>query len=197
MRFFIIFLSLLASIFHSAHATESLSVSIVPSRSTASERSIVEGEGSKWPPATFYVIVTNVSETPILVWEAWNSWGYQSISFELTLPDGRTVIVSKKPQLFTRNFPSTFLIAPKESQAFPIQLDSTWENVPRSSSKPNEPIAVRAIFSIKPPEEAIAKKVNVWVGHAVSSRYDFMLVHGDCCLPPCSDNATHAPESSR
>lgn len=35
-------------------------------------------------PHTFHVVLTNVSNGPQPVWEYWNSWGFQAISFKLT-----------------------------------------------------------------------------------------------------------------
>src|SRR6266481_3984441 len=35
-------------------------------------------------PRDFYVVLTNVSSQTQAVWEYWNSWGYQTLSFELT-----------------------------------------------------------------------------------------------------------------
>ena len=49
-------------------------VSLVPSRSTSSERGITTAASR---PDMFYVIVTNVSEQPHAVWAVSNSWGYR------------------------------------------------------------------------------------------------------------------------
>src|SRR5258708_39482375 len=82
-------------------------VSVVPTRSFAEPF----GRGisiAKKSPGSFYVILTNVSKEPQAAFEAWNSWGYQAVSFEVRTADGHPFAISKKPQGFTRNFPSTF-----------------------------------------------------------------------------------------
>ena len=61
-------------------------------------------------PRDFFVVLTNVSAERQAVWEYWNSWGYQTVSFELTTEDGKKFVVSRRQEEFTRNFPSTFLI---------------------------------------------------------------------------------------
>jgi hypothetical protein len=74
-------------------------------------------------------VFTNVSSEPQAVWEYWNSWGYQTISFELTTVGGKRFLVSKPQEDFTRNFPSTFLIEPGEHQVYAIPLDQ--KRIPR------------------------------------------------------------------
>jgi hypothetical protein len=61
------------------------------------------------PPRDFYVLLSNVSKQPQTVWEDWNSWGYQAISFELTTADGKKHVLSKRQQDFTKNYPSTLV----------------------------------------------------------------------------------------
>ncbi len=80
--------------------------------------SIVPGIGgitmAKNKPHEFYVVITNVSGGPQSIWQDWNSWGYQTISFELATADGKKFVLSKKQEEFTRNFPSTFVVEPGE-----------------------------------------------------------------------------------
>ena len=98
------------------------SLSIVP------ETSRGEGFGSSIEmahdkPREFYVVLTNSSSEPQAVWEHWNSWGYQTVSFELTNVDGKKFHVSRRPGIFTVNFPSTFVISPENIKFMPS--DST------------------------------------------------------------------------
>jgi hypothetical protein len=91
-------------------------------------------------PEDFYVVFTNVSAEPQAVWEYWNSWGYQTVTFELTTEDGRKFLVSKRPQSFTMNFPSEFLIEPGEHQVFAIRLNDEWETHPALPKAAEMPI---------------------------------------------------------
>jgi hypothetical protein len=50
---------------------------------------------SDLPRRDFYVVLSNVSKQPQTVWEDWNSWGYQAISFQLTTADGKKHVLSK------------------------------------------------------------------------------------------------------
>jgi hypothetical protein len=56
-------------------------------------------------PRDFYVVLTNVSSEPQAEWEYWNSWGYQTISFELTTADGKKFNVSRREEGLTKNAP--------------------------------------------------------------------------------------------
>jgi hypothetical protein len=137
-------------------------LSIVPTWSRSGEH-IIDGRG--WEP--FFVVMTNTSSATQNVWESWNSWGYQNIRFELTLANGQTYVVAKKPQIFTRNFPSTFAIPPGGQQIYPIHLDMSWSALPSFVGGPTDaPVAITAIYEVSPSEEATQQ--SVWVGTARS-----------------------------
>lgn len=141
------------------------SLSIVPDRSGISM--------AKKEPDEFYVVLTNVSRVPQAVWESWNSWGYEAISFELTTTDGKKFVVSKRPGIFTVNFPSTFVVAPGEHQVYPIRLDDSWETHPVLPKSGEMPITVKAVYEAIPTPEATQRKV--WTGRAESHSYNFSL----------------------
>jgi hypothetical protein len=148
------------------------SVSVVP------ETSRGEGFGSSIDmahdkPRDFYVVLTNVSSVPQAVWEYWNSWGYRTVSFEPTTSDGKKLLVSRRPGIFTMNFPSTFLIEPGEHQVYAVRLDQWWETHP-SLPKANETaITLKAIYEVPPTPEATQYKV--WTGRLESRSYNLKL----------------------
>ena len=125
-------------------------LSIVPTRSSLDSRLITIASQK---PDEFYVVLTNISSEPQAVWETWNSWGSQTISFEFTLPDNRRVVVSKGPQGFTMNFPSTFLIPPGEHKVYPIRLDKWWDvgSIPKSTEMQ---ISLKAVYEVPVTPEA-------------------------------------------
>jgi len=148
------------------------SLSVVP------ETSRGEGLGSTIDmahdkPRDFSVVLTNVSSEPQAVWEYWNSWGYQTVSFELTTVDGKKFLVSRRQEAFTRNFPSTFLIEPSEHQVYAIRLDEWWETHPSLPKTDETPITLKAIYEVAPTPEAAQYKV--WTGRLESRSYNFKL----------------------
>jgi hypothetical protein len=162
---------LLLSATEQAYSSEALSVAIVPAQSTASGQIIATALNR---PRPFYVVVSNSSKSPTSIWEYWNSWGYQSISFEVTLPDGKSLLLSRREEIFTRNFPSSFLVAPGEAQVFPIELDSHWENQKALFGNCDKQVKLRATFHIEPSNDATTHQV--WSGSAQSKLYDFRLL---------------------
>jgi hypothetical protein len=128
---------------------------------------------AKNKPREFYVVLTNVSGLPQAVWEFWNSWGYQAISFELTTTDGHKFVVSKRPGIFTVNFPSTFLVKPGEHQVYPIQLDEWWETHPSLPKTDEMPITLKAVYEVSTTPEA--SQYKVWTGRFESHTYNFSL----------------------
>ena len=121
----------------------------------------------------FYVVLTNVSKEPQPVWEDWNSWGYQTVSFEFTRAGGEKVVVRRRQGDFTKNAPSTFLVQPGEHQVYAIKLDQWWETHPVLPKVDEMPVTLKAIYEVGPTPEATQYKV--WVGHIESHAYNFSL----------------------
>ena len=128
---------------------------------------------SKKGAREFYVVLTNISEQPQPVWEYWNSWGFQVISFELTTADGKKFVLTAKYRDFDLNFPSTFVVDPGEHQVFPIRFDDSWAVEPALPLKDEMPIPLKAIYSVSAnPDSA---KFHVWTGRIDSHAYNFTL----------------------
>jgi hypothetical protein len=128
-------------------------------------------------PGDFYAILTNISKEPQAAFETWNSWGYQAISFEIQTVDGQKIKVSKKPQLFTKNYPSIFIVPPSEHMVFPISLDNDWDVVPplpMTHATPM-PIMIKAIYEVRPSLESA--EWRLWTGHLESRTYDLKVIH--------------------
>jgi hypothetical protein len=148
------------------------SLSIVPETSHGEQfGSSIEMAHDK--PRAFYVVLTNVSSEPQAVWEYWNSWGYQTISFELTTVDGKKFLVSSRQEGFTRNFPSTFLIEPGEHQVYAVHLDQRWETHPALPKTDEMLITLNAVYEVSATPEAAQYKV--WTGRVESRTYNFKL----------------------
>ena len=144
-------------------------VSIVPTTSSSDSRVITI---ALQKPDEFYVVLTNISNEPQAVWEYWNSWGYQTISFEFTLGNNRPILVAKRPQGFTINFPSTFLIPPGEHKVYAIRLDKDWDigSIPKSKEMP---VSLKAVYEV--PNTPEAANYHVWTGRVESGNYKFTL----------------------
>ena len=147
-------------------------LSIVPSTSSSETRSITIAE--KLPPV-FYVVLTNVSKESQPVWDSWNSWGYQTVSFEFTTSEGERILVSKRTQDFTKNAPSTYIILPRENQVYPIRLDKEWDIGPKLSEAAGTTVTVKAIYQVS--RSAESEPYKVWSGRVESGSYTFTLGH--------------------
>ena len=128
---------------------------------------------SKKRAREFYVVLTNISQQPQPVWEYWNSWGFQVISFELTTSDGKKFVLTTRDHNFDYNFPSTFIVDPGEHQVFPIRFDDSWAVEPALPVKDEMPITLKAVYSVgSNPDSA---KFHVWTGRVDSHAYNFTL----------------------
>ena len=150
------------------------SISVVPAKSGPFGREISMATNTI---DNFYVVLTNVSKENQRAFEPSHSWGYYTVSFELQMEDGRTVLITKKPQGFTRNIPSTFMIPPGEQMVFPILLDNEWDAVPPLPIANKTPVAItiKAIYEVKPTPESAQQKV--WTCCAESRGYHFDFLH--------------------
>ena len=139
--------------------------------------SIVPGTGgitmAKDKAREFYVVITNVSGGPQSIWQYWNSWGYQALSLEMTMADGKEFVLSKKQEEFTVNFPSTFVVEPGEHQVYPIKLDEWWETHPVLPKTDEMPIKLKAVYEVTTTPEA--SQYKVWTGRLESHSYNFSL----------------------
>ncbi len=124
-------------------------------------------------PRTFYVIVTNISREPQLVWERGSSWGQNILSFELNAPGMRTTIISEKRQLFTKNTPRSFLVSPGEHKVYAVTLDENWKARPSLPTRDELPITLKVKYDVPASSEAI--RLNVWAGHVESREYELTL----------------------
>lgn len=146
------------------------SLAVVPSRSFG-DSGIISMSHDK--PQDFYVVLTNVSGEPQVVWEFWNSWGYQTISFELTAANGKKFVLSRGPEEFTKNNPTTFAIRPGEHQVYAVHLDKWWVCKPTLPRADETPITLKAVYQVSPTQEASEHKV--WTGRVESHSYNFTL----------------------
>lgn len=165
-------ISLACIISASAAEEKPFQLSIVPESRNEVYSSISLAKDSK---REFFIVLTNTTDKAQPVFESWNSWGYQAISFELILPSGERSKVSVKPQYFTKNYSSVFVIPPKGHQVFPIRLNDNWEGTPDFGKSGRTRIQLAAIYEIFATKESI--ELNVWTGRIVSEMIDVEVLH--------------------
>jgi hypothetical protein len=91
----------------------------------------------------------------------------------LTTVEGKKVLVSRRQEEFTRNFPSTFLIEPGEHQVYAVRLDERWTTHPSLPKTAEMAITLKAIYEVAPTPESAQYKV--WTGRVESRNYNFNL----------------------
>ena len=134
----------------------------------------------------FYVVLTNISKESQPVWEYWNSWGFQVISFELRTADGKQFVLTVKDHGFDKNSPDAYVVEPGEHQVFAIRLDDSWQVQPALTVSDGMPITLKAVYQVNPTRESTRK--HVWTGRIESHAYSLSL---EQCPPSCSPLFTH------
>jgi hypothetical protein len=157
------------------------SVSIV----SGTNNSLTMSKKTEWADE-FYVVLINISKEPQPVWEYWNGWGFQVISFELTTAEGKLFVLTVKDRGFDKNVPSTFIVAPSEHQVFSIRLDDSWQVQPALTVVDGMPVTLKAVYQVNPTRESTGQ--HVWTGRIESHSYSLSLWQ---CPPSCSPLFTH------
>jgi hypothetical protein len=128
-------------------------------------------------PSQFFVILKNKTKEPKKLFEYWNSWGYQNISFYFYMKDGLR-IVTRKNQDFTRNFPSTYEVAAGETMVFPLKFDNSWDKLPNIAEGESK-VRMQVIYNCNPSFDA--KETQAWTGIIASKIYEvnFWRAHAE------------------
>jgi hypothetical protein len=117
----------------------------------------------------FYVLITNVSEKTQRIWQDWNSWGYNTLTFELTDDKGQKVTATRPPTAsWTMNSPTWWVLAPGETHVFEVYFadPEQWTNFPMPPAGEPQLYTVRAVYKTSESQES--KQHAVWIGDIVS-----------------------------
>jgi hypothetical protein len=122
--------------------------------------------------APFALVLHNQTGAPISVWEEWCSWGWYSVSLDLTSPTGQKFKLTRGMRAWTMNGPSPFIIPPNQFYVWGVDLcDGTWEGVPTALFAPHSEWKMKARFHIDRSSEA--KSMSVWTGTIESEVLEF------------------------
>jgi hypothetical protein len=113
------------------------------------------------PPAGTVVLV-NPGSSALRVWRLGNSWGDETLSFEIA-SGGHRDAIRRKPQVYTRNIPASVVLERGEKQeiAFAIE-DGQWEPAAAVARLAAADALITAIYRVAPSPEASAQ--GVWIG---------------------------------
>jgi hypothetical protein len=157
-------------VFAGPESSVPLTVQIVPTHSRDGRQSLDLPE----PASHFHVVIANVSKDPIRVWKEWCSWGYEALSFEALDVDGRSLVISKIPGEWNKNYPDPFEIAPGGPMVVDVSLDpSTWQNSPLAGASGKADLRLKAVYEIRPDRDS--ERMKVWTGRAVSEQLQYTL----------------------
>jgi hypothetical protein len=122
---------------------------------------------------TFYVVLTNVSDKAVPIFEEWSSWGYYNISFEAVTADGKTFKLTKGSAAWGANAPAVFSIPPGGHYVFVEHFQKErWTNLPDVHSVHGKPVMLKAVFE-ETKEDSMG--YNVWIGRVESKPEPFLI----------------------
>jgi hypothetical protein len=108
------------------------------------------------------VVLVSRGPAPARVWRMGNSWGDETVSFEIS-SGGDMAVVKRKPQVYTRNVPSSFEIPPGGRHAFPFDLsDGAWRTEAALGLLEAGDVRLVAVYELVPDHEAVEQ--GCWTG---------------------------------
>ena len=126
------------------------------------------------PSQHFYVVVSNISQEPVRLWQEWCSWGYCTLSFTVIDADGKTIVVKKAERAYMRNFPDWTLVPPGDHMVFEVSFEKNiWQNAPLPEKGSFRNVKMQAVFEI--PEDEDSKKRGVWTGKTSSPELTYTI----------------------
>lgn len=130
----------------------------------------------------FHVLLTNVSSSPVRVWQEWCSWGYYCLQIELMEADGTKHLLKKKRIPFYANFPDYVALQSGESVVWNVDLSpSIWTGLPVMPTNAMANVKIRAIYTVTKPDDTEVNRdegvaqMGVWTGQSASDFCDFTL----------------------
>lgn len=123
----------------------------------------------------FNVIIENLSEHQINLWQEWCSWGYFNLKFQFTDKKGTMWIAKKKEKEWEKNFPDFVSIGPRDKLVIDVMFNpDIWKNVLPPDVGKFTTVSIVAIYESKDSDHA--KKREVWSGRLVSNKREYTLV---------------------
>lgn len=103
----------------------------------------------------FYVVITNLGNLPIKIWDPKCSWSEGNVFFEVE-KNGVKSFLKKKPAFYSRNVPRTIKINAGESYLYKIHFTKEeWDNVELLQKQ----ISIRCHYDTEKTAESVEHKV--------------------------------------
>lgn len=138
------------------------------------------------PDAHFDVVIENVSNRPVFLWDESNSIGYRTLSLNITETDGRTVQVRPVRYVFKKNSVHLDRLAPGEAVVREIYYYAPlkrppmrplshfeWEPLP-FPPRGGPQVTMQAVFE-QPVVQGDTRRHLWWTGRAVSKPISVIL----------------------
>ena len=156
-----------------AFAETSLSASIAVPKLNEERRIDLKDDKSSFP-----IVIRNTSSSSQKVWTEWYSWGYYSLSFEVTDADGKKWEVRKKPSEWDKNIPQYWTLEPNDELVIPVFInDAIWDGLGFLKECDEYVckihVRMKAIYEVNADQES--NKQNVWAGKIISSENEYVF----------------------
>lgn len=113
------------------------------------------------------VVLQNRGAAPLRLWRTGNSWGDETLSFDV-IAGNRSHSLSRPPQVYTRNVPSSFLLDSGAEHKIAFDLgEGTWQPGETLSLLNTPEAQLFAVYDVPVSPEALVH--GVWTGRLRSA----------------------------
>src|SRR5262249_20627942 len=128
------------------------------------------------PAPQLTVVVTNAGSESLRLWKDSCSFGYRTLSFEVTDKSGKHSVVTRVERIWEKDFPAWDTLAPGATMTTDVSLtEKDWQGLPHLRPGERRAVTMHAVYRSAPGYQA--RLNNVWVGSVASQDIDVTLLN--------------------
>ena len=128
------------------------------------------------PSPQLTVVIRNTSSASVRLWKDSCSFGYRTLSFEITDRDGKRFVATRVERTWEKDFPAWDTLAPGASMTTDVSVTAKdWQGLPHLQPGERRAVRMHAVYRSAPGYEAQLN--SVWVGSVASEDIDVTLLN--------------------
>jgi hypothetical protein len=128
------------------------------------------------PAPQMTVVIRNTSSASVRLWKDSCSFGYRTLSFEITDSAGKHFVATRVERTWEKDFPAWDTLAPGASMTTDVSVTAKdWQGLPHLKPGERRPVRMHAVYHSAQGYEAQLN--SVWVGSVASEDIDVTLLN--------------------
>jgi hypothetical protein len=128
------------------------------------------------PAPQLSVVIKNTSSASVRLWKDSCSFGYRTLSLDITDKAGKHFVVTRVERIWEKDFPAWDTLAPGATMSTELSITSKdWQGLPSLKAGERRAVRMHAVYHSAP--EYQAQLNSVWVGSVASDDIDVTLLN--------------------